>query len=72
MDILVALAQEQEKETQQQINNDQTEFATMHPDIFALALKKAGCADDIVEDCLFEERIYWDDLLKFYEEKNND
>lgn len=69
MDILEALAQEQEKEERQTINNDEADFATMHPDVFALALKKAGCADDIIEDCLFEPRTLWDKLLEYYENK---
>lgn len=68
MDILSALAQEQKK--QSSFIPDDSNFATMHPDVFAAALERCGCAEDIIEDCLFEPRNLWDQLLKHYEKVN--
>jgi len=64
MDILeeLALLEEEEKEQAQAQTTDT-------PEAFIHALKKLGCDQDTIEDCLFEPTEKWEWLLNYFMNK---
>jgi hypothetical protein len=69
MDILSAVANN--SEPPKPVNRSTCDFATMHPDVFIGYLERLGLDADIIEDCFFEERKYWDSLLDYWERQIN-
>ena len=69
MDILEALAQHKELESKPSQEEQDTDFATIHPSIFANLLQKCGLDQETIDDCLFEPRTRWDALLEYFENR---